>query len=144
MKRFSLFIIVPSMFLFFCMSCKKEPEHITVQHILISFKGAIPKETVTRTKEEAEKLANEIFERAKEGEDFDTLVKEYSDDNYPGVYKMANFKTETDQDQGEYNRSEMVKEFGDVSFKLSVNEIGMATFSPERSKYGWHIIKRLN
>jgi len=31
-----------------------------------------------------------------------------------------------------------------VSFKLSVNEIGMAVFSPENSKYGWHIIKRLN
>jgi parvulin-like peptidyl-prolyl isomerase len=125
-------------------SCKKEPDHITVQHILISFKGSIPKDTVTRTKEEAEKLANEIFERAKKGEDFDALVKEYTDDNYPGVYKMANFSAEPDRDQGEASRSQMVEEFGDVSFKLSVDEIGMAEFSPEKSKYGWHIIKRLN
>jgi parvulin-like peptidyl-prolyl isomerase len=126
------------------MSCKKEPEHITVQHILIAFEGSIPKETVIRTKEEAEKLAREIFGRAKNGEDFDALVKEYTDDRYPGVYMMANYNAEPDFDQGEYERSKMVKEFGDVSFKLSVNEIGMAEFSPERSKYGWHIIKRLN
>jgi len=124
-------------------SCKKEPGHVTVQHILISFEGAIPKETVTRTKEQAEELAGEIFERAKKGEDFDALVEEYTDDEYPGVYKMANFEAEPNRDQGEYARSQMMKEFGDVSFKLSVDEIGMAEFSPERSKYGWHIIKRL-
>ena len=97
-----------------------------------------------RTKEEAEKLANEIYDRAKKDEDFDALVREYTDDNYPGVYKMSNFDAEPNIDQGESQRSRMVKEFGDVSFKLSVNEIGLAEFSPERSKYGWHIIKRLN
>ncbi len=31
----------------------------------------------------------------------------------------------------------------DVSFSLNVNEIGMATYDPAASKYGWHIIKRL-
>ena len=144
MKRLSLVLIILFMTSFLWVSCKKEPERITVQHILISFKGAIPKETVTRTKEEAEKLANEIFERAKGGEDFNALVKEYTDDSYPGVYTMSNFSVEANIDQGEYSRSQMVKEFGDVSFKLSVNEIGMAEFSPETSKYGWHIIKRLN
>jgi parvulin-like peptidyl-prolyl isomerase len=127
----------------FFVSCKKEPDHITVQHILIAFKGSIPKETVTRTMEEAEKLANEVFERSKKGEDFDALVKEFTDDSYPGVYKMANFDIEPSRDQGEAERVQMVTEFGDVGFKLSVNEIGMAEFSPERSKYGWHIIKRI-
>lgn len=126
------------------MLCKKEPERVTVQHILIAFKGSIPKGTVTRTREEAENLANTIYERAKKGEDFDALVKEYTDDNYPGVYKMSNFSVEPDRDQGESSRSKMVKEFGDVSFRLSVNEIGLAEFSPEKSKYGWHIVKRLN
>jgi hypothetical protein len=144
MKRLCLVLLIPSMASLLWVSCKKEPEHITVQHVLISFQGSIPKDTVTRTKEEAEKLANEIFERAKRGEDFGVLVKEYTDDAYPGVYKMSNFDVETDMDQGESPRAKMVKEFGDVSFRLSVNEIGMAEFSPERSKYGWHIIKRLN
>ena len=144
MKRFCLILTILLVASFFLISCKKEPERITVQHILIAFKGSIPKETVTRTRKEAEKLAHEIFQRAKKGEDFDALVKEYTDDNFPGVYKMSNFSAEPDRDQGEFSRLQMVKGFGDVSFKLSVNEIGMAEFSPERSKYGWHIIKRLN
>jgi hypothetical protein len=144
MKRLCLVLMVPMVASLLWGIGKKEPEHITVQHILISFKGSIPKETVTRTMEEAEKLANEIFERAKKGEDFDALVKEYTDDSYPGVYKMSNFDVEADMDQGEYPREKMVQEFGDVSFKLSVNGIGMTEYSPERSKYGWHIIKRLN
>ena len=144
MKRLGLTLIVSLMLSLLWVSCQKEPDHVTVQHILISFKGSLPKETVARTKEEAEKLAFEIFDRAKKGEDFDALVREYTDDSYPGVYKMANYRAEPDRDQGEASRSQMVKEFGDVSFGLSVNEIGMAEFSPERSKYGWHIIKRID
>jgi parvulin-like peptidyl-prolyl isomerase len=123
--------------------CKKEPDHVTVQHILIAFKGSVPKDTVTRTQEEAEKLALEIFERAKQGEDFDQLVKEYTDDQYPGVYKMSNFNVDPEMDQGESSRSDMVKAFGDVSFALDVGEIGLAEYSLDECKYGWHIIKRI-
>lgn len=144
MKRLYPVLLILLMGSLLSVSCKKEPNHVTVQHVLVSFKGAIPKESVTRTREEAEKLAEEIYKRAKKGEDFEALVKEYTDDEYPGIYKMANFKAEPNRDRGEYSRSQMMKEFGDVSFKLSVNGIGMAEFSPERSKYGWHIIKRLN
>ena len=143
MKRLSSFILIPLMFLVCFTSCKKEPKHVTVQHILIAFKGSIPKETVIRTQEEAQKLALEVFERAKTGEDFDSLVKEYTDDQYPGVYGMSNFNVEPDRDQGESPRSRMVKAFGDVSFKLSVGGIGLAEYDPEDCKYGWHIIKRI-
>jgi hypothetical protein len=144
-KRFSAFLMMPALLLamLFFPSCKKEPDHVTVQHILIAFKGSIPKDTVSRTQEEAEKLALEIFERAKRGEDFDQLVKDYSDDQYPGVYKMSNFNIEAEMDQGESSRSAMVKAFGDVSFGLAVGEIGLAKYSPDESKYGWHIIKRI-
>jgi parvulin-like peptidyl-prolyl isomerase len=143
MKRMNFLIPITLVFLVCFTSCKKEPKNVTVQHILIAFKGSIPKETVTRTREEAEKLALEIFERARTGEDFDSLVKEYSDDQYPGVYGMSNFNVEPDQDLGESPRSRMVKAFGDVSFKLSVDGIGLAEYDPEDSKYGWHIIKRI-
>ena len=37
----------------------------------------------------------------------------------------------------------MVAAFGDVGFKLDVGEVGMAPYDPAKSKYGWHIIKRL-
>ncbi len=141
MKR--LFWMIPLTFLLILGTCKKEPKHVTMQHILIAFEGSIPKETVTRTQEEAEKLAFEIFEKAKKGEDFDSLVKEYTDDQHPGIYKMSNFDMEPEVDQGEVSRSKMVKAFGDVSFKLLVNEIGLAEYDQEDSKYGWHIIKRI-
>jgi hypothetical protein len=77
--------------------CNKEPDRVTVQHILIAFKGSIPKEDVTRTRPEAELLAKEVFERAKKGEDFDALVKEYTDDEYPGIYKMSNIGIDPDK-----------------------------------------------
>ena len=123
--------------------CKKEPDRVTVQHILIAFKGTIPKEDLTRNRDEAELLAKEIFERAKNGEDFDTLVKEYTDDQHPGIYKMSNIGIDPDKSKEEYSRARMVKVFGDVSFKLGVNDIGLAEYDPETSKYGWHIIKRI-
>jgi hypothetical protein len=144
-KRFGEFFALPAMalFLLFFSGCKKEPDRVTVQHILIAFRGSIPKETVSRTQVEAEKLALEIFERARRGEDFDSLVKEYSDDQYPGVYKMSNFNVDPETDQGEFSRSAMVKAFGDVSFGLEVGEIGLAAYSPDECRYGWHIIKRI-
>lgn len=124
-------------------SCTKEPEHLTVQHVLIAFKGSLPKEEVTRTKEQAETLAQDIYIRAKQGEDFDELVKTYTDDSYPGIYSMANANITPDEDNGEFSRTRMVKAFGDVSFSLAVGEVGLAEYDPDESKYGWHIIKRI-
>lgn len=120
-----------------------EPDRVAVQHILISFKGSIPKPSVTRTREEAEKLAQEVFERAKKGEDFDALVKQYTDDEYPGIYRMSNIGITPDPSKQEYSRAGMVKGFGDVGFSLPVGGIGMAEYDPQKSKYGWHIIKRI-
>lgn len=121
----------------------EEPERVEVQHILISFQGAIPDEKVTRTEAEAEILAKELLGRAKAGEDFDALVKECTDDQHPGIYRMSNTGVTPDAANQEFSRDRMVKAFGDVSFSLNINEIGMANYDPSASKYGWHIIKRL-
>ncbi len=165
---------------------KGEPAKVNVQHILISFAGTgIP--GVTRTKEEAKALAQEIFEKARLGEDFSALVKEHSDDPVkpgdalPGSYYMTNIgvqdiawdraafgkqnelvaKIEAKQLTREkaieqfqafmaelgpqpMARAQMVSAFGDVSFSLKVGEIGMADFSSTASKFGWHIIRRVN
>ena len=123
--------------------CRKAPDYVTVQHILIAFKGSIPESKVTRTREEAEVLAREILKRAEKGESFEDLVKEYSDDVFPCIYSMSNFKAQSDMEKGKFLRSRMVKAFGDVSFSLEPDEIGMAEYDSETSKYGWHIIKRL-
>ena len=116
-----------------------EPDRIQVAHVLISFAGAGTE--ATRSKADAEKLANDVLARAKKGEDFHKLIKELSDDPGEGVYGMANFKVKPDR--GEYERGGMVPAFGDVGFQLEVGEVGMAPYDPVKSKYGWHIIKRL-
>jgi hypothetical protein len=121
----------------------EEPDHIAVQHILIAFKGSIPKPSVTRSRDEAKTLAQEVFERAQKGEDFDALVKEYTDDEYPGIYRMSNKGIAPDQSRQEYPREGMIKSFGDVGFSLAVGGIGLAEYHPQKCKYGWHIIKRI-
>lgn len=121
----------------------QEPEIIAVQHILIGFEGSLPGKPVSRTQQEAESLAAEILSKARGGEDFDALVKQYTDDAYPGVYRMANFGVTADLSQGVYSRGGMVPAFGNVGFKLGVGEIGMAPYDEQQSPYGWHIIKRV-
>jgi hypothetical protein len=58
-----------------------KPEWITAQHVLVAFKGAKnAPATIKRTKDEAKKRAEEVATKAKAGDDFTALVKEYSDD----------------------------------------------------------------
>lgn len=119
-----------------------EPEHIQVQHILIGFKGSVGGKPITRTQEEAKKLAYELLARANKGEDFDALVKQYTDDSHPGIYAMANNGV-TPTMPNEYGRTQMVGAFGNVGFKLAVGGIGIADFDPKTSPFGWHIVKRI-
>ena len=120
------------------------PDFVTVQHILVAFNGSGAGDDVTRTQEEAAALAQELYQRAKSGEDFDMLVEEYTDDSFPGVYEMANDESKADPTRTIFARKQMAKSFGDVSFSLEVGEFGMANYDPDDSKYGWHIILRLN
>jgi foldase protein PrsA len=118
-----------------------EPQHVQVQHILIGFAGSIPGKGITRTKEEAKKLAYEILSRAQKGEDYDALVRQYTDDSPPGIYGMSG--NGVAPAAGEYPRSGMVPAFGNVGFAISPGNIGIADYDPQTSPYGWHIIKRL-
>ena len=119
-----------------------EPQYVKVAHVLISFQGVLP--GVTRSKADAEKLAEEIYQRALGGEDFQALVKEYSDDRQRGVaggpYGMSN--TGAPAKPGYGSRTGMVGAFGNVGFSLKLDEIGMSKHGPD-SHYGWHIIKRI-
>ena len=117
-----------------------EPEHITVQHILIGFTGSVPGKNITRSKDEAKKTAYEVLDQAKKGQNFDELVKSRTDDSPPGIYSMSN--NGVAPASGEFPRGKMVPAFGNVGFKLNVGEIGIADYDPQTSPYGWHIIKR--
>jgi foldase protein PrsA len=116
------------------------PGCLEVQHVLISFDGAPRVAPPGRTKEQAEKLAHDVLTRAKAGEDFLALVEKYTSDRPPGIYRMCD---RSPAPPTFVPRNSMVPGFGDVSFSLKPGEIGMASYDPQKSPYGWHIIKRL-
>ena len=124
-----------------------EPSRITVQHVLVAFAGAA-RSTATRTKEEAGKLALEVLDRAKKGEDIGDLARQYSSDPGGGRYTLLN--TGVSGGPKDIPRDQFIKPFVDVAFKLKVGEVGLVNYDPERgadgrprSPFGWHVIKRL-
>ena len=119
-----------------------EPDRVVVQHILVSFGDKIPGKKIARTESDARELAGQLLERARKGEDFDALVKQYTDDQHPGIYAMYN-RGMRPQGRDESPRQGMVPCFGDLSFSLAPGGIGMCELDATRSPYGWHIIKRI-
>jgi parvulin-like peptidyl-prolyl isomerase len=117
------------------------PTHVQVQHILIGFSGSVPGKNISRTKEEAKTLAYQILERARKGENFDELVRQYTDDSPPGIYGMSGIGVAPQS--GEFPRDRMVPAFGNVGFSISPGNIGIADYDPQASPFGWHIIKRV-
>ena len=118
-----------------------EPQHVQVQPILIGFAGSVPGKPITRSKDEAKKLAYEILDQARAGANFDELVKKYTDDSPPGIYGMSGIGVPPAP--GEFQRDGMVAAFGNVGFAISPGNIGIADWDPVTSPYGWHVIKRL-
>ena len=117
-----------------------ESDYIVVDHILIAFNGAgIP--GVTRSLDDAKKLAYDLFKQVEADGDWAALKEDYSDDTGPGVYGMTN--TGAPRRPGVRPRHGMVAAFGNVGFQLAVGEIGLADYDPQDSKFGYHIIKRV-
>lgn len=94
--------------------------YLRAKHVLIS------------TQEDAEtdekKQAEEILEKAKNGEDFDKLVKEYSED--PG--------SATNPDGYVFTDGQMVSEFENGTKEIKPGEYNLV-----KSDFGYHVIKRL-
>ena len=79
----------------------------------------------------AEQKINEIYDRIKNGESFEALARQFSDDKSSAVKggELPMFGT-----------GRMVPEFEDAAFALkSDGEVS----APIKTQYGWHIIKRL-
>lgn len=120
---------------------EEKAEFVQVQHILISFGGAGT--AATRSKEEAEKLAAQIFAKIQGGSDFAALVRDHTDDSPPGIYGMVSEKSKENRGQLIYWRHDMARAFGNVGWRLKVGEVGVAAYDAKDSPYGWHIVKRL-
>ena len=106
------------------------PTSVIVQHILVSYRGVKrAKLGITRSKAEARALAERVLARARQGDDFSDLVKQYSDDP-AALERMGS--------TGRIKRDAMVKPFSDAAFALQVGEISGLV----ETEFGYHIIKR--
>ena len=118
------------------------PERLRVLHVLVAFRGATrAADTVTRTQDEAEVLAKEILARAKRGEDFKALMKDYTNDPGEGNYALVNHGVIP---RGpEIKRANFVPGFTKVAWSLAVGEVGLAPYDATESPFGYHVIKRI-
>lgn len=111
------------------------PETVRAAHVLISTKDptdtnnppALQRDLSEVQKKEKLKLAEDVLKKARAGEDFAKLAKEYSDD--PGSKDKG----------GEYTfaRGQMVKPFEDAAFSMNTNQVSDIV----TTQYGYHIIK---
>lgn len=91
-----------------------EQEQVDARHILV----------------EEEDLANELYEKLKDGADFAELAQEHSTDGSAAA----------GGDLGFFPRGKMVPEFEEKAFSLEVGKIS----EPVKSEFGYHIIETLD
>ena len=103
-------------------------DEVKASHILISTVDDNGKELSEAKKKEAKKKAEEVLKKAKSGEEFSELAKEYSDD--PGSAANGG-------DLGYFTKGQMVQPFEEAAFSLKSGEISGLV----ESEYGYHIIK---
>jgi parvulin-like peptidyl-prolyl isomerase len=105
-------------------------ETVGASHILIQYKGSMRAgPNITRSKDEAKRLATEVMNKAKKGQDFAGLAKQYSDE--PGAKDRAG-------SLGKFTKSQMVKPFADAAFAMKPGEISNIV----ETDFGFHVIKR--
>ena len=109
---------------------KEDFFQIRASHILITQYDEDGKELSDEKKAENKKLAEKILKRVKNGESFDDLALEYSDDSYTAS---------KGGDLGYFGEGTMDENFEKAAFSLENGEI-----YPEvvETNYGYHIIKK--
>jgi len=101
----------------------KTPQKVEARHILIKVQEDATQEKV----DSARKQAQDIYDMAVGGKDFQELAKKYSQ----GPSK------ESGGYLGKFEKNAMVKPFADKAFSMETGEIS----EPVRTMFGWHIIK---
>jgi peptidyl-prolyl cis-trans isomerase C len=105
----------------------EEPEKVRASHILLGTRDDKNTELPKEKKDAKRKLAEDLVKRARAGEDFAKLAKEYSED--PGSKDKG----------GEYTfpRGQMVPEFEAAAFALGTNQVSDVV----TTQFGYHVIK---
>jgi len=101
----------------------QNPKTVEARHILIKVGPDAAPEEVAQAKEKIE----DILKKAKGGQDFAELAKQYSEG--PSKDKGGHL--------GSFRRDAMVKPFADKAFGMQAGEIS----DPVQTRFGWHIIK---
>lgn len=83
-----------------------------------------------RTEEEAKTLAELVYQRLMDGEDFCAMVMQYSED--PGSKNNCG-------NVGWVRKGMLVKEYEEVAYRMRSNDIP----EPVKSQFGYHIIQLL-
>lgn len=107
---------------------EKNKEQVNASHILISTKDKSGNPMTEEKKAEAKKKADEIYNKAKSGEDFAKLAKEYSQDSS---------NAQKGGELGDFGKGVMVAEFEKAVFSMKEGEIS----KPVETQFGYHIIK---
>jgi len=108
------------------MAKENRSDSLKASHILIAYKGSL-RSSATRTKEEANALADSLLKAAKRVKDFETLAKDFSDD--PSAQT-------NNGDLGWFTDGQMVTDFNEFVQKNNVGTIDMV-----ETPFGFHIIK---
>ena len=109
---------------------KANGEKITAKHILFTTLDQQTYQPLSDEKKaEVKKKAQETLDKIKNGEDFDKLMNELSED--PGLKQYPNGYT--------FGKGEMVEGFENAAFALKENEVSDLV----ETDYGIHIIKRV-
>ena len=97
-------------------------DYVRAKHILIMLEGR-------QTREEAYSIAEEVYNKAVSGVDFDLLIAEYNED--PGM--------ESNPDGYVFTKGMMVEPFEKAAYALEAGQISDIV----ETTYGYHIIKKL-
>ncbi len=101
----------------------QSPKTVEARHILI----AVDEDASTEKEAEAKGRIEDILQKARAGQDFAELAKQYSEG--PSKDKGGYL--------GTFKREAMVKPFTDKAFSMNSGEIS----DPVRTRFGWHLIK---
>lgn len=116
------------------------PAKVRVQHILIAWDGTgVGTQKAKRTKEEATAAMKRVLKQARtKGADWAQLQQQHNEDCAKGLDAQGQAYDNTHNIYDVTATAKLVKPFLDCSMKLGVGQIDVA-----ESKYGWHIIKRV-
>ncbi|MDX1582700.1 MAG: peptidylprolyl isomerase [Thermoanaerobaculia bacterium] len=104
---------------------REDFETAEVRQLIVSYRGSrLEREDVTRTKEEARKLAREAAEKLRSGAPFETVLREYGDN--PENWQL-----------GPLRRDSTPPDFAEAIFSLDGGE----TSDPVETQWGFHVFQ---